>query len=239
MVITADCDFAYAKHQGRVTCVPLLRVEEYLTEMHIPKIREQLINKQLKEIRNILSKASAPTISERRLRQWPSEEEPSAIVTGLNLNQEAAQKAMAALVATRMLDTPTGDLKEAINSLVDAQLAGINPPKRESALKAMISRLQGTYAQPPGDAFFLSAIGPGLDEGYFAYLRHIEQVPEPEISFGSTRRVAKYRRVSRLQERFAHALVQKFAMVFMSIGLPNEYEEQRDLYSVMLGEGLT
>ena len=202
LVITADCDFAHAKHQGRVTCVPLLRAEEYLAEMRVPRIREQLANQQLRGLREILSKAGAPTISDRRLREWPGEEEPSAIVVGLGLKQGDAQKATAALTAIRMLDAPTGVLKDALNSLVDAQLAGINPPKRESATKNLIKSLRDTYAQPPGDALFLSAIGPGIKEGYFAYLRHIEQILEPEISLGSTRRAVQYRRISRLQDRF-------------------------------------
>src|SRR5258708_984972 len=67
LVITADCDFAYAKHQGRVTCVPLLAAEEYLSEMQLPKIRERLIKQPLKEMRQILSKPGAPNISDRRL----------------------------------------------------------------------------------------------------------------------------------------------------------------------------
>lgn len=238
LVITADCDFAHAKHQGRVTCVPLLKAEEYLAEMQVPKIRERLVNKQVKDVREILSKASAPAITDRRLREWPREEEPSAIVAMLDLNQGDAQKATAALTAIRMLDESAGNLKDAISSLVDAQLAGINPPKEENAVKNVMSTLRTAYAQPPGDALFLSAIGPGLDEGYFAYLRHIEQVSEFEVSLGPTRRAAQYRRVSRLHDRFTHALVQRFAMVFMSIGLPDEYEEQRNLYSEMLGEGL-
>lgn len=74
LVITADCDFAHAKHQGRVTCVPLLRAEEYLVEMRVPRIREQIAKQQLKGLREILSKAGAPIISDRRLREWPGEE---------------------------------------------------------------------------------------------------------------------------------------------------------------------
>jgi len=238
LVITADCDFAHAKNQGRVTCVPLLRAEEYLAEMRIPRIREQIAKQQLKGLREILSNAGAPSISDHRLREWPSEEEPEAIVTGLGLKQGEAQKATAALTAVRMLNAPITDLKGALELLVDAQLAGINPPKRENATKNLVRNLRETYAQPPGDALFLSAIGPGINEGYFAYLRHIEQVSESDISLGSTRRAVQYRRISRLQDRFIHALVQRFAMVFMSIGLPDEYEEQRDFYSEMLGEGV-
>ncbi|WP_328726210.1 hypothetical protein [Streptomyces sp. NBC_00259] len=236
LVMTADCDFAYAKHQGRVTCVPLLAAEEYLSEMQIPKIREQLVKPQLKEIRQILSKAPVPTISDRRLREWASEEAPGDIVKMLELQQTDAQKVMAALEAIRMMDALASTLKEGVSLLVEAQLIGTSPPKRDNAVKKVVNQLRGSYQQPPGDALFLTAIGPGQDAGYFAYLRHIEQVWEPEISLGPSHREVVYRRISRLRDRFAHALVQRFAMVFMSIGLPEQYEELRDLHAEILGD---
>ncbi|MFF3877487.1 hypothetical protein [Streptomyces sp. NPDC001978] len=237
LVMTADCDFAYAKHQGRVTCVPLLAAEEYLSEMQIPKIREQLVKPQLKAIRQILAKAPVPTISDRRLREWASEEAPADIVKMLDLQQTDAQKVMAALEAIRMMDLPVNTLKEGVGLLVEAQLIGASPPKkRDNAVKKVVDHLRGSYAQPPGDALFLTAIGPGQDAGYFAYLRHIEPVWEPEISLGPSHREVVYRRISRMRDRFAHALVQRFAMVFMSIGLPEQYEELRDLHAEILGD---
>lgn len=236
LVMTADCDFAYAKHHGRVTCVPLLAAEEYLSEMQIPKIREQLVKLQLKEIRQILSKAPVPVIGDRRLREWASEEEAGDIVKALQLQRADAQKAKAALEAISMMDSPAHNLKEGVDLLVEAQLTGTSPPKRDNAVKKVVNGLRGSYSQPPGDALFLSAIAPGQDLGYFAYLRHIEQVWEPEISLGPAHREVTYRRISRMRDRYAHALVQRFAMVFMSIGLPDQYEEIRDLHSDILGE---
>lgn len=239
VVITADCDFAYAKHQGRVTCVPLLAAEEYLREMQIPKIRERLVKQPLKEMRQILSKPGMPNISDRRLREWASEEAPEDVVMRLGLEPADAQEATAALEAICMIDVSASGFKEGVDSLVEAQLIGAKPPKRETAVKQVVNSLRDAYARTPGDALFLSAIAPGHDGGYFAYLRHIEQVREPEISLGPSRRDVRYRRISRMGDRFAHALVQRFAMVFMSIGLPEQYEDLRDLYSEMLGDNFT
>lgn len=239
VVITADCDFAYAKHQGRVTCVPLLAAEEYLREMQIPKIRERLVKQPLKVMRQILSKPGMPNISDRRLREWASEEAPEDVVLRLGLEPADAQQATAALEAICMIDVSASGFKEGVDSLVEAQLVGANPPKRETAVKQVLNSLRDAYARPPGDALFLSAIAPGHDAGYFAYLRHIEQVRESEISLGPSRRDVRYRRISHIRDRFAHALIQRFAMVFMSIGLPEQYEDLRDLYSEMLGDNFT
>lgn len=239
LVVTADCDFAYAKHRGRVTCIPLLTAEDYLFEMQVPKIREQLAKPQVKELRQILSKSSAPLIGDRRLREWPSEQEPLEIVKMLNLQSAESQKARSAFEAIRILDKQADNLKETMRLLVEAQLISANPPKRENAVKRVKEKLREPYTQPPGDALFLTTIGLGLDAGYFAYLRHIEQVWEPEISLAPSHQDAAYRRISRMQDRFTHALVQKFAMVFMPIGLPKQYENLRDLYADYLGSDLT
>lgn len=240
LVITADCDFANAKHQGRVTCVPLLKADEYLAELKIPKIRERLVKQPLTELRRILLKLGVSSITDRRLREWASEQEPAEIVRRLGLPEADSRKAEAALQAIRMIDTPAGTLKEGVDLLVEAQL--VDRPahsKRANAVKNLVRELQDVYSRPPGDALFLTAIGPGHDAGYFAYLRHIEQVGEPEITLGPSRREVAYRRISRMQDRFAHALVQKFAMVFMSIGLPKQYEDLRDLHSEILQENFS
>lgn len=123
--------------------------------------------------------------------------------------------------------------------MIDAQLMRPNPPKREAVAKNVAGRLNDAYKNTPGDALFLNAIAPGHDLGYFVYLRHIEQVNEPEITLGPMRRGSSYRRISRLTDRFTHALVQRFAMVFLAIGLPDAYEELRDLHAAVLGEQFT
>ncbi|MEV0820568.1 hypothetical protein [Nonomuraea rubra] len=238
LIITADCDFAHDKHHGRVTCVPVLTADEFLSETQIPRIRERLVKKPMAVMRPILAQSAAPNISDHRLREWAGEETPAVIAERLGLKDATAREAKAALESLRMLDAPAPDLTEAITTLVEAQLVGPSPPKRENALKSVMDPLQSAYTRPPGDAFFLTAIAPGCDAGYFAYLRHLEQVWEPDISTVPTRRTIKYRRISRLRDRFAHAVVQRFAMVFMSIGLPPEYEDLRDLYAQLLGDRL-
>lgn len=236
LVITADCDFANDKNQGRVTCIPLLAAEEYLADIQIPKIRERLVRKPLAALRLILVKAGAPNITDRRLREWAGEEDCSVIVARLGLQDADAQEARKSLESIRAIDAHAPTLKAGIEALVEAQLLGPSPPKRENAKKTVVAPLQESYARPPGDALFLAAVAPTHHAGYFAYLRHLEQIWEPDISIGPTRSEVKYRRISRLQDRFTHALVQRFAMVFMSIGLPKAYEDLRDLHSELLGE---
>ncbi|WP_433231430.1 hypothetical protein ACQP2H_05610 [Micromonospora sp. CA-248260] len=235
LVITADCDLAFAKHQGRVTCVPLLTTDEYLMEMQIPRLREKYSKKAIGLLCSLMPEG-APAVSETRLRAWCSEAEPNEIASSLGLSGRDAETVSAVLTSIRFLDSPAGSLKEAVDGLVEALLALPNAQKREKIVQQIVNALKAPYAQPPGDALFLSAIAPRHDLGYFVYLRQLEQVLEPEIAIGPTRIFARYRRISRLQDRYVHALAQRFALVFMSIGLPVEYEEIRDLHSELLGE---
>lgn len=236
LVITADCDFANAKHQGRVTCVPLLTADEYLMEFQIPRVRDRVVSKMVSALQTLLAKTDGPSISQDRLSEWPTEQEPSGIVAALGLVGSHADDAAKLLSAIRTATQLPADLDGAVARLVEAQIQIPNGKKATTAQREVTEALQSHYAKPPGDALFLSAVAPTLDVGYFVYLRHLEQVMESEIAIGPTRAPAAYRRLARLQDRFIHAVSQQFAMVYMTIGLPREYEEIRDLHSDLLGE---
>ena len=236
LVITADCDFAHSKHQGRVTCVPLLTTDEYLLQMAIPRLRDKLVKKPLGEMQKILKRSGFHNVTDQRVRAWVCEQDDDTITASLGVDGEDRDTAVRAMCSIRLIDSPVATLEEATNALVEAQLLSTQPPKRSNAVNNVLSPLRESFTHSPGDALFLSAVAPAHEIGYYAYLRHLEQVWEPEISTGPTHREVKYRRISRLQDRFIHALVQRFALVFMSIGFPPEYEDMRDLHANMLGD---
>lgn len=236
LVITADCDFAHDKHHGRVTCVPVLAAAEYLLEMQVPRIRDKFTAKLIKELRKVLSPGRGANISDERLKAWPCEVEPAEIAAALDLNGRNAEEAKAALESIRLANRPADNLDEAVELILESHLSAPHAKKRENIVRDITDWLKRPYSQPPGDALFLSSIAQNYDAGYFVYLRHLEQVWESEVGTGSTRSTIKYRRISRLHDRYIHALVQRFALVFMSIGLPADYEEIRDLHADLLGE---
>ncbi|WP_338760895.1 hypothetical protein V7968_32605 [Nocardia vulneris] len=235
LVITADCDLARGKHRGRVTCVPLLTAPEYLLEMKVPLLRERALSKFVAELRNALP-PGAPNISDERLKLWPCEVEPAEIISELGLVEKTADAVKAALESIRLISQEASSLNEAIGSLVESQASAPNAKQRQTILNSVVDALKSPYSSPPGDALFLSSIAPGNADGYFAYLRHLEQIAESDIAIGLSRTAASYRRIARLRDRYTHALVQQFALVFMSIGLPPAYEEMRNLHSEVMGE---
>lgn len=233
-VITADCDLAHEKHQGRITCVPLLTSEEYLREIQIPKLRTRFAKRALDPLISIVDSNGGPKLSPDRTRQWATEQSTTEILEQLQMPKLAATQLHPLLEALHLIDSKSDSLSECSTYLVKA-LEALGA-KQAKAKNEVLSALREPYKQPPGDALFIGSLSPDHVGGYFAYLRHLEQIWEPEIALQSSRRAASYRRISRFQDKITDALVQRFALVFMSIGLPRDYEENRDLHALMLEE---
>jgi hypothetical protein len=238
-VITADCDFANQKNHGRVTCIPVLTSEEYLLEMYVPRLYDRLADRLVGIVRSCLADATIGEISADRLRAWPAEVDVEEIMSTLQMEGKKSEEVRAAFNALGKLAQPAPDFGQSINQLIDAHLAGPSPRNRGNVVRQITDFLKQPFGQPPGDALFLSTIAPGHELGYFAYLRHLEQPSQDRITLGPAQRDSEYRRIAHLSDRYTHALVQRFAMVFMSIGLPREYEEVRDLHSEILGENFS
>jgi hypothetical protein len=238
LVMTADCDFAHDKHHGRVTCVPLLTKDEYILELQIPKLRRQAAAKLAAHLQEVLSGLGAAAISEARLNEWPQEQSTESILTTLAVPDPSRDAVGGMLDSIRELGGVASTVAEATAALVRAQRRLPNAQSEKNLRSQVVNRLQNAFKQPPGDALFLSALADGHDHGYFVYLRHLEQIWEPQVSLAPSRSVVEYRRLSRLQEKYTHAIAQRFALVFMTIGLPDAYEEMRDLHADLLGEDI-
>lgn len=238
LVMTADCDFAHDKHHGRVTCVPLLTKDEYLLELQFPKFHHQAAVKLVTGLQKVLAGLGMTGISDTRLREWPREQSTDAILSSLAIDMDEREAVGGMLDAIRELGSVASTVAEATTALVQAHRRLPNARSEKNLRTEIVGRLQNAFKQPPGDALFVSALADGHDYGYFVYLRHLEQIWEPQVSLGPSRSVVEYRRLSRLQDKYTHAIAQRFALVFMTIGLPDAYEEMRDLHADLLGEDI-
>jgi hypothetical protein len=216
--------------------VPLLKADEYLLHFQMPVLKEKYIRgKLLPTLRRALARV-APGVTDERLRAWPHEEDVNTIIQSLDLTGSSAAEAAAAFRAIRGLGVTSDSLDDSVSAIIEAQLGGPSPKTRDNVVRDITASLRAAYTNPPGDAIFLSSIGRHHDDGYFAYLRHLEQIRQEDIATVPTRSEVHYRRISRLQDRYVHATVQQFALVYMSIGLPDEYEEARSFHSDLIGE---
>lgn len=239
MIITADCDFANSKNAGRVTCVPLLSADDYLLDLFVPAQRDKIVDRFIREIGEELRRAQKPSISAQRLEEWISEvASVDEVIDALSLPSKEAANVRRACEGIRTTKAPAASVSEAMSLLVDGQSLHANALDRSKLVANARSALSNRFQSTPGDAIFLKSISPGYDEGYFAYLRHIEQVWEPEIALTPTRNEPRYRRIGALSDRYIHAVVQRFALVFMPIGLPPDYEDSRNEYAKVRGEAI-
>lgn len=239
LVVTADCDFAFGKNQGRVTCIPLLTAKEYLGEFVLPRHEEKARSKLTQEAKRHFTKAGFPSISDQRITEWLHEESIAGIIDAANIppGDHASLSRLLTALQKICMRGPNETIK--FSDVIEAQLQIPNSRSRSDLVASLQSAVKETFRRSPGDAIFLSSIGPGETEGYFGYLRHITQVWEPDVATHLSRFAHRYQRISRLSERFTHAVVQKFALVFLSIGLPTEYEANRDANAEYFVEGLT
>lgn len=169
---------------------------------------------------------------------WIAERATAEIVADLALGDTDGEQARRLIDSLKMTYADQPSLSEASAALVNAQQEANPSLSRASALRKVHDRLQLAFSQTPGDALFISAFAPNYEDGYFAYLRHLEQVWEQEVAVTPGRREVSYRRIARLRDRYIHALVQRFASVFMSIGLPDEYEHMRSFHSALITEAI-
>lgn len=239
VVITADCDLAHSKHEGNVTCVPILTADEYLLNVIFPRLREKLAEFPKGLIKDVLQRNLGKTISDERLLDWVKSAEIEAIRDSVQLDGESFAAVERCHRSIRLLCREYSSVHESMTAFVDAQVTANEALRREKAVGRVRDAIREAFRNPPGDAMFLSAIADGLGDGYFVSLRHITQVVETDVALRFKYGNHRYQRISRLTDRFIHFLVQRFAMVFLPIGMPKEFEETRDLIALMKVEGLS
>lgn len=239
LVITADCDLANNKNSGRVTCVPLLSADDYLLQIYFPEQRRKVLDRFANEFNAELARLGKNSLSSSRILEWALEASAwSELEIALDIPSDSGQEAEKKFDGIRLLNEHSSTVNEALENIVEAQLLHTGPKKREAIMTATHDAIGNRFRNTPGDALFLRSIAPTYDLGYFAYLRHIEQIWEPKIAVSPMQTQVTHRRIGALADRFAHAVVQRFAMVFMPIGLPVDYEESRNAFSDELRRSL-
>src|SRR5690606_23550739 len=83
----------------------------------------------------------------------------------------------------------------------------------------------------PLDMFYISSVPGEPEVGFIATLRALSFIPFDRsfTSLDSAKDVENsFVRVGRMTPTFRHALAQQFGMLFSRIGMPEDYEEDRD-----------
>ncbi|MDE0777897.1 MAG: hypothetical protein OSB43_16600 [Nocardioides sp.] len=243
VVITADCDLAKAKHDGALTCVPILRLTDYLRIFRFEKLRDSLATriaaKLLADVERANPEFAVPNISLPRLKQWVLEEDSDAILQAFGSVVIPAPVRDLMNVLKSLLAEQPEDLSSVIDLLAGARLAVGDFKELQKAHAATANDLASTLKSLPGDVLLLNEISAVDSEGYVVYLRRAFEIPDSSvvISYSRLPHDAHYARISRLRAPYVYALTQQFGAVFSAIGLPNSYEQARESIASRIKSG--
>lgn len=238
LVVTADCDIAHGKHAGTLSYVPILSLEDYLTEITVPVridsyLRETLRPNLFKRLRALKDKYRSDftgQLSDEALEEL-LQREPAEVLDTLAVPSEQRALPVREITAYRaaiLRASSRSTLREQVQVLAELRVA--SDLTKQPDPKKIIDSLHSSFVSLPGDAFFIGTINPDYRDGAVAYLRFVRETNADEIALAPKdlrRPNVKGRRVSRLTSPFVYRLTQQLGQVFSDIGLPTDYESRR------------
>lgn len=238
VVITADCDIANEKFgDAGLACVQLILLADHVLGEHARAAAQRQLKKRFEKATEWVNKRwlqkhpENVALSEERVQDWILTSAPEEIEAELN---EPAQvktsflkkESMALRAAKKFIDSPV-DRYSSIDAL--CALSQTTDISRSKHLKSLFGNLNPK--ELPLDMFYVSSVPGESDIGYIAKLRALSFIPfnRTFTSMDAAKDVeSSFVRVGRLAPTFRHALAQQFGMLFSRIGMPKDYEVDRD-----------
>jgi hypothetical protein len=245
VLVTADCDLAHGKSGGVVTYVPAVPVEVYVQAFILPAEAERHADRADRALAETLERHELSISRARILEMLALGETPDAIVALARLDgpsrpdaHRAISRIQACNFARAALESQPS-FEDSVQALVSLR-AAINDlapnPSKKPASQLVRSDISSRLNTLRNDAMFVSRLSPNHTHGCVAYLRLLREMPislialspaherlDPTISF-------RARRIARLRLLYVHKLLQQMAAVFTDIGLPTDYEAERDRF---------
>lgn len=240
IVITTNCDIQYNKHREVITTVYLMNAIDYVRSFVLyeelskccEQLRERLINE--KNTRKT-SKIQIRKISEERFLEWIVETGPSSELNSVFLDWPELAHYRNLLLATESEDRLT--IEQMFPLFESFREIGIG-----KSAKNLAQHVDNKLKSPPGDFVFLAGGACLRDSfGYIAHLRDIAIIAEHAIQLKNLRRQVNgiehdWQRVAKVKEYFLHHMLQRFGLVFGSIGMPSEFEERQNSSRELISE---
>jgi hypothetical protein len=238
VVVTANCDLAFGKHDGLLTYVSVVPFAFYVAGVTIPRVIETELAQERKKLREqiedqlladrILEMVDLGSYTRQEILIRGSVDRlPSGVTRTLNKIFSGTD----AVDTIRREADPGGAFKTLHNLSeqwddIEGKQGRFLPRWRKDLIDRSTKRL-------PGDAMFFNLIVPRLTGGHIAQLRVLRSVDDSAVALSPiderrSPQTFNARRVARLQTLYIHKLVQQMSQVFADIGLPVPYEEARE-----------
>ena len=240
MIVTADCDIAQNKSGNEITLLQIVSADNYIRKtwapLEIDRITKRQIETCLPELNAAIVKRDA-TLSEltgEMLVDWLASSMPEQILLAAGVPSASRHKLQQSLECLRTALHLTSDLDDW--DTLKRMWTVLGTPSK--SIKARIGDILHS-GRGPGDVYFLPYLPDLNDIGYVIRLRRFESVERSSIYRSRTdARIGNspgaYYRTSRLRDGIRFSVVQRMAILFSRIGLPEEFEDETGLASEMI-----
>jgi len=248
IVVTADCDIANEKFgDAGLACVQLTLLSDHVLGEHARAVVQRNLGKRFEKAAEWVNKRWLEkdreniALSVERVQDWILTSEPEEIEAELGESVDDKKSFLkrecpALRAAQKLIDAPVGRY-----SAIDAlRKLSPKPTSRSEQLKTLFGSLNSRDL--PLDMFYVSSVPGEPGVGFIAKLRALAFIPFDRsfTSMDAAKDVENsFVRVGRLTPTFRHALAQQFGMLFARIGMPKDYEVDRDVAFELIADQIT
>jgi hypothetical protein len=255
VILTADCDIAQSKSGPNLVFVPIVGLHTYLADVWVPSFASKLQTRGLQRIDKLLEDLSGSQMTTRHVMNWSNEELQAALATPApQTDAPARRKSIAKILELRNAVKGLDDLlgprspssMQHLSELLDRlfpydELLGTSdkpgPEYRRSVLTKTLTALADRGRADTWVICDLVGLDPEMREdehtGFVIDLRRFGTIPASKIAMEKRGWLGDqnlYLRVCRLRGIYKSDLVQKFANLFMRVGLEDaRQDEQRHI----------
>lgn len=239
VVVTADCDLTNNKYGGRLTALPVVPLEAYVRDFWLTREIRLLRNQIGESIRDEMQRlVEASPVgfampSRDRLESWPLETPSAGLASALSLPQ--SELSLIETLSSAAIDLDSISESAPIAEWWSLCCTAMHLNGAKSVAKAnssLMKRLESELPKNmPGDVLYLTRPMPTPNSGFVALARFPVEVRPPTIAMNGPDELygnPLFRRVSRLASPYRYRLTQLFGDIYSSIGLPSEYEHERN-----------
>jgi hypothetical protein len=234
VVITADCDIVHGKNSDVFSYCPIISINDYLSSVFIRKqIRlEEILIRTKKLVDKSNKNRSKKGVDINVIYSWIIDRGIENALADIDVNSNEIKELISFIYNYRK-ECDSFSLYLKYKSIIDGNF------KKDEELKKIKSKFKSFISSLPGDLFYINYIHSLKDFGYIVNLRIIGNFAEEDINVGNNNNnKIILKRIARMIPPFNYRLTQKLAQMFSDIGLPKEYEEDRNNTIEMLFSNL-
>ncbi|EFC1957314.1 TPA: hypothetical protein ACYRTT_003317 [Escherichia coli] len=230
MLITADCDLANpSRNVNYLTFLPIVSSTCYLEKVWIPTYFEKIRTEVAKSLHKLINdlevhkKNGCNELKESDIREWLRKNNYNEILADLSIIERTQH------IENAIKLDEASRCEETIDSFIKIKKI------KGSKFKNIISELREAVNKPKEEFFVLPMIDSLFDECGILKLRMIRPVhrknvytQEIDARLSNHSDFTSLVRIGRLSDYLRYSISQSFASLFSRIGMPENYESDRE-----------